>query len=495
MIELKLPELGENIETAEISRLLVAEGDVVEAEQSLMELESEKASFPLPSPQAGRIAKVLVKEGDTVSVGQTLLEIAENKAAATTARTSSSGGRDARKQANREDQPEPAADKAARERSDQEEEQPEPATDKAERAPRSDKEREAAAAKTNGAAHTRDGHHDKAESEKEADRRDRTAHVRRGSESPPRRPQSTEPHESRLVPAGPATRRLARELGVDLHDLTGSGPGGRIVREDVKAFVHERMQAPHTAVSSMAAPALPDFSRWGSITRQRLSPLTRTAAERLALAWRLVPHVTQHDDADITELEAARKRYQNSKQDEDPKITVTVLAVKAVVAALKEFPHFNSSLDTRTQELIIKDYYHIGVAVDTDHGLLVPVLRDADKKSTRALAADLAKLADKARNKSLSPQDMEGGTFTISNLGGIGGTAFTPIVNYPEVAILGLSRARWQHVDDNGTPARRLRLPVSLSYDHRVINGADGARFLARVAQLLADPFLLLLGC
>jgi pyruvate dehydrogenase E2 component (dihydrolipoamide acetyltransferase) len=220
--------------------------------------------------------------------------------------------------------------------------------------------------------------------------------------------------------------------------------------------------------------------------------LAKTAAERLAASWSLVPHVTQHELADITELEAARARYNEQHAGSQPKITMTALALKAAVVALQAQPQFNSSLDAAAGELIVKDYYHLGVAVDTPHGLLVPVLRDVDRKTVVALAGELAELAERARNRRLRPEEMEGATFTISNLGGIAGTAFTPIVNYPEVAILGIARADWRLVPRNGSSQARLLLPLSLSYDHRVIHGADGARFVRKLAELVADPFRLL---
>ncbi|NOX55185.1 MAG: pyruvate dehydrogenase, partial [Planctomycetes bacterium] len=239
-------------------------------------------------------------------------------------------------------------------------------------------------------------------------------------------------------------------------------------------------------------PPLPDFSQFGPIDRQPLGKIARTAATNLSVAWQVIPHVTQHDLADITELEAARRRYAQAQPPDAPKITLTVVVMKAVVAALKAFPHFNASLDTRTNELVLKRYYHIGCAVDTPHGLLVPVVRDVDQKSLRQIAAELTELAERARQRKLDLKDMQGASFTITNLGGIAGTAFTPIVNYPEVAILGISRTRPElRLGENGQPQERLMLPLSLSYDHRVINGADGARFLAKVCGDLSDVFRL----
>jgi pyruvate dehydrogenase E2 component (dihydrolipoamide acetyltransferase) len=268
----------------------------------------------------------------------------------------------------------------------------------------------------------------------------------------------------------------------------GSAPGGRIVQEDVKEYV--RRVASGGAGVAGAAPPLPDFERWGPVERKPLEQIRRKTAEHLSVAWTQIPHVTQHDQCDITELDAFRRQQQ---EDNGPKLTVTAFAIKAAVIALKEFPQFNSSIDMAAGQLILKRYYHIGIAVDTERGLLVPVLRDVDRKSIHELAAELADISDKARQRKLSPDDLRGGTFTITNLGGIGGTAFTPIVNYPEVAILGLSRARLQPVIHNGEVVPRLILMLSLSYDHRVIDGADGARFTRRIGEMLESPLRMLL--
>jgi pyruvate dehydrogenase E2 component (dihydrolipoamide acetyltransferase) len=289
------------------------------------------------------------------------------------------------------------------------------------------------------------------------------------------------------VPAGPATRRLARKLGVDLEHVPGSGPRGRVTQDDVIAY--SQQARPAAGGAGVPVPPLPDFAKWGPVEAQPLDTIRRKTAEQMALAWSQVPHVTQHDLADITELDAFRR----SQDGQGPKLTVTAFALKAAAVALKEFPQFNASLDLAGGRLVRKQYYHVGVAVDTDRGLLVPVIRDVDKKSVRELAAEVTELAEKARQRKLPIEEMKGGTFTITNLGGIGGVGFTPIVNWPEVAILGLSRARLEPVVRGGQVAPRLMLPLSLSYDHRVIDGADGARFTRRVAAMLENPLLLLL--
>lgn len=294
------------------------------------------------------------------------------------------------------------------------------------------------------------------------------------------------------VAAGPATRRLARELGITLAQVRGSGPGGRITQEDVAKAYAARSGGGGGGVS---IPPLPDFSSYGPTSRVALSKLAKTAAANLSRAWQIIPHVTQHDLADITETEAARKRYQDSVAKGGPKVTMTAVAMKAVVACLQEFPNFNSSFDSATNEIVVKDFFNIGIAVDTPNGLVVPVVRDVDQKTILELAVELTTIAEKARAGKLEIKDMQGGTFTITNLGGIGGTAFTPIVNYPEVAILGMSRSQNQLQLVGGAVQSRLMLPLSLSYDHRVINGADAARFIVKLSSLFADPFRLLIEC
>jgi pyruvate dehydrogenase E2 component (dihydrolipoamide acetyltransferase) len=299
------------------------------------------------------------------------------------------------------------------------------------------------------------------------------------------------PALNRVTAAGPATRRLARELGIDLSQVAGSGRAGRVIEEDVKVYVRQ-LASNGTAAPTGAgvqAPPLPNFEQWGPVERQPMLAVRKATARQMSLAWSLIPHVTQHDLADITDLEAFRK----SQDAKKPKLTVTAFALKAVAVALREFPTFNASLDTAGNQLILKRYFHVGVAVDTENGLLVPVIRDVDKKSVAEMAEELTGIADRARQRKLDGAELKGGTFTITNLGGIGGTGFTPIVNYPEVAILGLSRGRLEPVVRGGAITPRLMLPLSLSYDHRVIDGAAAARFTRRLAEMLENPMLLLL--
>ena len=294
--------------------------------------------------------------------------------------------------------------------------------------------------------------------------------------------------ESKTVPAGPATRRLARELGIDLALVSGTGKNSRVTEDDVKTYV-KQLASGAKAPGRTASPTLPDFSKWGPIEAQPVEGIRKKTAEQMSLAWNLIPHVTQNDLADITELEAFRKQQDNKTV----RLTVTAFALKAAAVALQQFPQFNSSLDLGAGQLIQKRYYHIGVAVDTDRGLLVPVLRDVDKKSVQEIAQELSAIAERARQKKLGLEEMRGGCFTITNLGGIGGTSFTPIVNWPEVAILGISRGRLEPVYRDGQLVPRLLLPLSLSYDHRVIDGAAAARFTRRIAEMLENPLLMLL--
>lgn len=441
-VEFTLPDLGENIETADVVGVLVAEGQVIEEGQNVLELETDKAVVELPCPHAGRVLKVHVQPGETVKVGAPVLTLEK-------------------------------ADTAEREEAPVERKPPPP----------SEKEKEDVAQSPPAA--------------EEPEPRSPVEKERLPSVSPAHEEDVVQPPpaaEERPTPAAPATRKLARDLGVDLHQVSGSGPGGRITADDVRAFVRKNMQqrAAGGAVPA-GAPALPDFSRWGPVERQPLSGIRRKIAENLSLAWQSIPHVTQFDQADVTELEALRKRSRESRPDAPGKVTMTVLVLKAAVLALKEYPQFNSTLDAAASTLILKKYYHLGVAVDTERGLLVPVLRDADRKSTRELAVELEALAEKARQRKLTVEEMRGGTFTITNLGGIGGTAFSPIVNSPEVAILGVARAKLEPFVREGRLEQRLMMPLSLSYDHRVIDGADGARFLRRVAEVLSEPFRLLL--
>ncbi len=307
-------------------------------------------------------------------------------------------------------------------------------------------------------------------------------------------PKATSPSvthaDQAIVPAGPATRALARDLGVPIQQVPATGPFGRVTKEDVKNHIRDLANGHAGGGSGIKVPPLPDFAKWGPVDVKPIESIRKRTAEHMTLCWNLIPHVTQHDLADVTDVEAFRKQ----QEGKGPKLTVTAFVIKAAAILLKQFPAFNSSLDWEKKQLITKNYYHIGIAVDTERGLVVPVLRDIDKKSVHEIGKEMTDIAEKARNGKLTPDDMQGGTFTISNLGGIGGTGFTPIVNWPQVAILGLSRSRHHPVlDKAGEFKPRLMMPLSTSYDHRVIDGAEAARFTRRLAELLENPMVMLL--
>ena len=451
--EFKLPELGENITSGDLVKLLVKVGDTVAKDQAVLELETEKASIEVPSSVAGRVKEIHVKEGQKVKVGQVVLTLEE------------AGEQPAAKEA-KEEKP-----KAEKPREEKTEPAPKPKPAEAPR-PVEMKRPEAVPPVA------------------------REAVARREDTPAPPPPQPAGVIE--LVPAAPSVRRMARELGARIEDIHGTGPGGRITAEDVKEHVKKLVLGAGTApatvsAGAIAAPPLPDFSKWGEIERQPMRAVRRATAVHLSAAWANIPHVTQHDKADISALEQLRERYAKKAEAAGGKLTMTAIALKVCAAAIKRFPQFASSVDMARQEVIYKKYTHIGVAVDTDRGLLVPVIRDVDHKNIVQLSAELSQVAEKARNRKLTPEEMEGGVFTITNLGGIGGTFFTPIVNLPEVAILGLSRAVMEPVYRDGQFVPRQMLPLSLSYDHRVIDGADAARFLRWVVEALEQPFLVAL--
>ena len=429
-----VPSLGDGIDSADVAEILVSVGDELGPGDILMELETDKAVVELPLDSGGVIEEILISEGDTIKVGQHILTVKVGGAApAASAPTS-----------------EPPAPAASTTTATPPAKEPTIVETTAVAAP-------ASSTKTDG--------------------------------PPP--------------PAAPSTRRLARELGVNLREVSGTGPGGRILTENVHAFVKQRMTSPASNLPAvtggaaaggmaLAPPPLPDFTNFGDVRREKLSKLGRTAAENLTTAWHVIPHVTQQDVCDITDLEAARKKFGAGAGAKGPKVTMTAIAMKALATCLEAFPKFNSSLDPETMEIVYKDFINIGCAVDTPYGLVVPVIKDCNEKSILEIASDLTDLAGKARDRKLAMNDMMGATCTVTNLGGIGGTAFTPIVNYPEVAILGMCRGQKQPAIQDGQLVERLMLPLSLSYDHRVINGADAAKFLVAFKNMLADPFQLM---
>jgi pyruvate dehydrogenase E2 component (dihydrolipoamide acetyltransferase) len=443
--EFRLPELGENIDQGDLVRLMISSGTKVSEGQPVMELETDKAVVEVPSSISGVVKDVRVKEGEKVKVGQVIFTLEGGTA---------------------------------------------PQPERAKHAP----------------VEHADGQHEARVAFQAAIRAEGKTEEQA---LPPDQPRPTAPiftmpeqlgkvagtEHREPVAAAPHVRRLARELGIDIHDVKGSGPGGRINEDDVKAHSKASLTsataAAHAPGTYLEEPALPDFAKWGKIERVPIRGVRRKTAEHLRMAWNTVPHVTQQDKADITELEQLRARFAPKAEEAGGKMTVTAIALKVCASALKVFPQFNASIDMAKEEIIYKQYINIGVAVDTDRGLLVPVIREVDKKNIVELAAELTQLSKKARDKKLTPAEMEGGTFTITNLGGIGGTGFSPIVNHPEVAILGLSRSSMEPVWLSGKFEARRVLPLSLSYDHRLIDGADAARFLRWIAEAFEQPFLL----
>jgi pyruvate dehydrogenase E2 component (dihydrolipoamide acetyltransferase) len=412
--EFRLPDLGEGISEGEILKVLVAEGDTVQEDQPLFEIETDKAAIEVPSPYAGRVARIHVRPGDRVPVGAVLITYGDNAGSGTRTET---------------------------------------------------------------------------------------------ARSEPHPPIAPEAQAQRQVLATPATRRLARELDVDLGDVQGTGPDGRVLSQDVETAAQHRAVATATAGTPYLEPArgaamrtreiqippLPDFAQWGPVERTPLRAVRRRIAEHMTIAYALIPHVSHFDRADITDLEAFRRRHQQEGREHAARLTLTTFVLKAAVAALKRHPRFNASLDDTAGELVLKHYYHLGVAVDTDRGLIVPVIRDVDRKSIWEIATELARLSERTRAAQIGLQELRGGTFTVTNIGSLGGTGLVPIVNHPEVAILGLARARQEPVVRDGQIVPRLMLPLSLTFDHRIADGADAARFVTDLVSDLEDPDRLLL--
>ena len=478
--EFKIPELGENVTAGDVVRVLVNPGDQLAKDQPVLELETDKATIEVPSDVAGTVKEIKVKAGDKVKVGQLVLTLdAGAEGAEKAERAEKAEGADKPKQ-----QPQAAAEEGG-------------LSQKAAAEPQAAGGGEARADADRGEGEAEQPDTQEAPKQK----RGEVVDISRGArqQTAPVAAQAAAADEPGVAPpAAPSVRRMARELGVDIRSVTGSGDGGRISVEDLQAYVKGVMSgsaspASLTAGGGFVSPALPDFTKWGEVERKPMSNIRRKTAEHLGHAWHVIPHVTQHDKADITDLEALRKQYSPQAEKLGGKMTMTAIALKIVAGALKKFPQFNASIDQARNEIVYKKAIHIGVAVDTERGLLVPVIRDVDRKGILELSAELGKVSEKARAGKLSLDEMSGGGITITNLGGIGGTSFTPIVNWPEVAILGISRGSVEPVWDGEEFDARMMLPLSLSYDHRVIDGADAARFLRWVAEALEQPFVMAL--
>jgi len=475
-VEFLLPDIGDFAEV-DVVEVLARVGEQIAENQALIVLESDKATMEVPSPAAGVLEELRVRVGDKVSAGDLIAVIrAESASDAKAQESPPQAGKESARQAPKD---------SAREAAKPAQKEPAKATPPRPAA-------RAAAAPAAPARASSPASASPAEAEEDA--------VLVGTPNalaPARGAAEADAMRTARAHASPSVRQLARELGVDLALVPGTGRKGRVQREDVQAFVKASLSGrgaggvPIAGVA-VAAPLEIDFSKWGPTETTPLNRVRRLSAANLHRSWVTVPHVTQHDNADITELDLFRKSLKGEAEKRGVKITFLPFVVKAVTAALKEFPHFNSSLDRTGEALVLKRYLNIGVAVDTENGLVVPVIKHADQKGLFDLARELDDLSTRARSRKLTPGDLQGGTFSISSLGGIGGSFFTPIVNHPEVAILGVSKMEWKPVHQNGSFVPRLLLPLSISYDHRVIDGADAVRFTTRLAQLLGDLRLLL---
>lgn len=449
--DVAIPDISENVTSGKIVAVLVKAGDTVTVDQVLVEFETDKAVVEIPCPYAGRIAEVLVADGDEKNVGDVIFRIdAETEEGAEDGTTT------------------PPVDQDAVDREEEQKQKTGQPPEQMMAAARQAPPQEAAAAgipEPEGKAPTPD----------------------------------TETVQVALpAPAAPSVRRFARELGVNIHTVKGSGPGGRISQADVTAHVKahlggETFTGRPVRIAAAPQPALPDFSRWGQVHSENLETVRRLTAENTSLGWRIVPQVTQFDEADISDLQDFVQTQGRRVAKQGGKLTITAIAMKVCAMALRLFPRFNASIDLEKRQMIYKDYIHIGLAVDTPRGLLVPVIRDADRKGIIKLATEIADIAERARSKKIPPDAFEGGTFTLSNQGGIGGTHFTPLVVWPQAAILGVGRARRVVMERDGQYQSRHILPLSLSYDHRIVDGADAARFLDWICRGLEQPMTLFL--
>ena len=433
--EVRLPEISENVESGDVIQILVKAGDFIEKEQSIVELETEKAAFEVPSPVKGKVTEVNMKEGDTVKVNQVIIKVDTEAETSERPREPEQKGTVEKQEPETAKQALPKKEKEAKEEKNQVE--------------------------------------------------------RKSIEYQEKTEDLAEKANIKPVPAAPSVRQLARELGIDIRRVTGTEEGGRISAADVKEYAKNMIAGQPAKSAHVKGKTLPDFTKWGETERKQITVTRRKISETLSYTWSNVPQVTQYDQADITNLEESRKLYSKKAGQENAKLTITSIALKVAALAMKEFPKFNSSFDSERNEIIYKKYFNISVAVETDRGLLVPVIRDVNKKSIVELSEELNSLAEKARQHKVTPEEMVGGNFTISNLGGIGGTNFAPIIYWPQVAILGISRAAHQLHYINGSFQPRFILPLSISYDHRIIDGVEGLLFIRWVAQRLQNPLLL----
>ncbi len=465
--EFKLPELGEDISTGDVISVYVSAGDRVSKDDPVMEIETDKAAIEVPAPVSGVITGVHVKEGETINVGQLLITIDESG--------------EEKKEPERKEEAGDKVEEPAKEKVESKEKRLDEKT--AEARPKAEPEEK-------GRREVEEKEYEGEAASKEEE--GKVVEFARSSQTGVKKEAPEKPEK--IVPASPSVRRLARELGVDIGKIKGSGADGRISEDDVKNYASKEISKPDQEEIPVGKGdvSLPDFTKWGDIERRPMSKVRRLTAERMTSSWR-APHVTQHDKADITELEKARKLFGRETERAGGKLTVTAILIKVVGSALKVFPQFNASVDMTNSEIIYKKYYNIAVAVDTDRGLLAPVIKHVDRKNLIEIAVELTQLSERSRDKKITVEELQGGSFTISNLGGLGGTYFTPVIYSPDVALLGVSRSSIEPVfiKDNFEP--RLMLPLSLSYDHRIIDGADAVRFLRWIAEAMEQPLKVVL--
>ena len=458
--EIKVPQISEGVETAVISEILVSKGDKIEEDQSVISVETDKATAEVPATSGGTIKEIKVSEGDEVNVGDVIIILEDDY-----------DGEDSEEKEEKETtDKEKDTSKKKKEDSEKDEDDSDSEENKEDESKSKEKDEE-------------QEEDDENEDEKDGDEK------KKNKETKSKKDKETDEASSKEVYASPGVRRLARELGVNLKEINGSGESGRITEKDVKEYKEGGSKK-----SSSGQAKLPDFSKWGAVETKPLNSIKKTTAKNVLASWQSIPHVFQFGEADISGVETYIEDHNEKVEKAGGKLTFTAILTKIVATALHKFPTFNASIDMDKEEMILKKYVNINIAVATEDGLLVPVIKNADQKSIKDLSVEISEIAEKAREQKLSKEDMEGGNFSISNLGGIGGTNFTPIVYHPQVAILGISRATTKPVYIDGKFEPRSILPLSLSYDHRLIDGADGAAFMNWLVKALEDPYEALLG-
>ncbi|GGW98942.1 2-oxo acid dehydrogenase subunit E2 [Salegentibacter mishustinae] len=458
--EIKVPQISEGVETAVISEILVSKGDKIEEDQSVISVETDKATAEVPATSGGTIKEIKVSEGDEVNVGDVIIILKDD------------------------DDDEDSEEKEEKETTDKEKDTSKKKKEESERnEDDSDSEENKKDESKSEEKDDEQEEDDENEDEKDGDEK------KKNKDTKSKKDKDTDEASSNEVYASPGVRRLARELGVNLKEINGSGESGRITDKDVKKY-----KEGGSTKSSSGQAKLPDFSKWGAVETKPLNSIKKTTAKNVLASWQSIPHVFQFGEADISGVETYIEDHNEKVEKAGGKLTLTAILTKIVATALHKFPTFNASIDMDKEEMILKKYVNINIAVATEEGLLVPVIKNADQKSIKDLSVEISEIAEKAREQKLSKEDMEGGNFSISNLGGIGGTNFTPIVYHPQVAILGISRATTKPVYIDGKFEPRSILPLSLSYDHRLIDGADGAGFMNWLVKALEDPYEALLG-